>query len=1696
LSGTAFLAAFIYQGLGASNELFQEYCSTRLIHRDALSLAVVGRVVDGMHKALPRYMVPKVYIPLTYMPLTTSGKIDRKKLQSIAAGLTARELVTYSGQHEEHSSPVTDKERRIAQVFAQVLNLQPDSISRYDNFIRLGGDSILAMKLVALAREEEGIQVTVADLFRSPVLHELAHQCTIVDQSTRHATEAIPAFALIGSQATLSSVMSNLSGCYTTGSRGVTDVYPCTPFQEGIMALSTSNPGTYVAQHVFKLSQELSAELARFRAAWDTVVAAHPILRTRIVQTELQGLVQVVSDEKILWKSHDDLEQFLRMDKSIPLGVGSTLNRHALVVQSTREGLVDTYFVWTMHHACYDGWSMRLTLQHVEEEYRRLPAPGSGSVARRKARGGDGVPFNRFVQSIQNLDLDGARRFWHAELGAGNPAATFPAITGGYVPRPNATMAYEIGWARKRDSDLQTPDLIRAAWAITLGSYAGSDDVVFGNTLSGRTGSVEDLPSIVGPTITTVPVRIRIEPQLSVLEYLRSVKAKMLDAMPFEQLGLSRIRSIDDKVKAACDFQNLLVVQPMDFSDIDHSFLGPRMRQFINADVFDTYALTMECSVAADRIRVNAIYDPIVIEEVQMRRVVRHFEHILLQLCSEDATKTIRDINTISPADARELQHWNAVVPEPMDACVHHQIEKRARENPAAPAICSWDGDLTRGELAQAVSRVARDLVQRGIGRGSKVPLLFHKSKWAMVATLAVVKAGGAFVPLDPQNPVPRLMSIVDQIDASVILCAAELGDLCSASFPGVKPVVIDQRTTRLSDEAVDLERESRADDDLYIIFTSGTTGTPKGTVIQHGAYCAGARDHARALRFDETSRFLQFASYSFDTSVEDILTTFMTGGCLCIPSEAERSADLVGAIARMNVNTADLTPSFISGIAPDEVPSLRRLILGGEPLTSKAIKTWADRVHLINGYGTTECCVTSLVNAEISGETSPANIGTAVGAVSWIVDVTDSSQLVPIGATGELLIEGPAIARGYLNDPQKTEAQFIDSVTWNTPLVRCAGRHYKTGDLVQYGVDGSINYVGRKDTRIKLRGQRVELGDIESHLLGHPDIRNALILLPAKGPYAGQITALVELECLSYAGKKQDVQMVPRSELSAAGFSWSQLSAHLRERVPSYMVPACWIAMEKMPLHTSGKLDRARLGAWLHGLSGDHQEQSESRGGSDGAQRILRDDTLAMDISRQLANIVRGELASSDDDDDDSIAGSDVKLAEIGIDSIKLMSLAAFIKRVYRVSVPMGLLIRQDTRVSDIAQHIRTSTTTNGTAAAAAPPDFSIDLHKEFSRLDAQVAASQEHIGVVFLTGATGYLGIQILRQLLEHPGVARVIVHVRARDAAEAGRRLEAAAQSARWSMAGFAARVETWTGDLAQAMLGLHGSQWSRLAGVDAIIHNGAWVNHLADYHTLKAANVNSTCEILRAMGMSRHQPPPKLVYVAGGRRLDETGDVTSKLTALAGVDGYSQTKFVSEALVQAFARRAAAAAGPLGQAAHITIVEPGLIMGTAHEGIAGTGDFVWRYVAGAVSIGAYPAPGPDDWLEISSVDRVAGTVMDRVRPGAAGVPGGKITVGDGLAMTDFWEAVNARVGHELWSVSAAEWMRMIQLDIQAKGATHALWPVAHLLDAAGNLGKGKRRSGGGVVCNTAALAATVGRNVDFLISSGFLTERERK
>jgi amino acid adenylation domain-containing protein/non-ribosomal peptide synthase protein (TIGR01720 family) len=584
----------------------------------------------------------------------------------------------------------------------------------------------------------------------------------------------------------------------------------------------------------------------------------------------------------------------------------------------------------------------------------------------------------------------------------------------------------------------------------------------------------------------------------------------------------------------------------------------------------------------------------------------------------EKPDSTIGQLDMVSERDSKQISDWNGVRSPPVDACVHEVIEEQALARPDAQAVYGWDATFTYEQLNASSAQLAHHLVSLGVGPEVTVPLCFEKSAWTIVAMLAVMKAGGVFVPLDPSHPVNRLSDIVQELNTKLILSSAKYSHLCTTIADTV--YAVGPSTSELPKLPGAPCTSVKGGNAAYIIFTSGTTGKPKGTVIEHVAYCTGSAAHGKRLLIGPSTRVLQFASYAFDASLLDILTSLMYGGCICIPDEEARVNDLIGFINAAGVNWMSLTPSFVMTIDPLSVPGVQVLVMGGEPLTKGVLLAWASHVQMFNAYGPSECSVISATSPPLSNGDEASNIGYAVGGTSWIVNSHNHDQLVPVGCVGELLIEGFTVARGYLNNEKKTAEAFIESPAWaEKDMAGLARRFYKTGDLVRYNSNGSLSYVARRDTQVKLHGQRLELGEIEHHLMSDNSVMNALVIMPKKGHSRQRLVAVITLSEFTTASAGNELKLVGKTSADAMTWQVSRLRQHISGQLPAYMVPSIWIAVEDIPLDTSGKINRSKVVRWVENMDEETYHQIIDADGDAAGPRTVMDRSLQDIISRVL---------------------------------------------------------------------------------------------------------------------------------------------------------------------------------------------------------------------------------------------------------------------------------------------------------------------------------------------------------------------------------------------------------------------------------------------------------------------------------------------
>jgi amino acid adenylation domain-containing protein len=1138
------------------------------IHEDGVEVLSLSATLNAkflqlkglIAQSLPTYMVPSLFLPLQRLPETQTNKIDRNALKRIGASLTPEQIEVYSlGEEDDATSgraTSTPMEVVLQSLWARVLNVDPITIGTNDSFFKKGGDSIKAMRLTSMARSE-GLKLIVADIFKNPVLCDMAAAAAPEDETVSTQATLTPfKLAPANGDRNLDALIEDVALQCAVDKDLIEDIYPCTPLQEALMELATQHEGAYTAQRAFRIHDNI--DIQRFKNAWTQLVALNPILRTRIVLSKASGAMQVVLKESVSWQQEAPLSEYLASDRSVSIKYGSPLARYALDQEHN-------HFIWTVHHALYDGYSINLVMEQLEALYNGLQV-------------GVATGYNAFIKFIKEVDAEKCKTFWTKQLNQGVPSS-FPALpSAAYQPSPDREVTKTIEIARDTQQGFMLSTILRAAWAIVTGRYMSSEDVAFAATNSGRNAPVQGIESIVGPTITTVPIQLQTNAASTVAEFLASVQQQATDMINFEHAGIQNSSAMTGKKQ---NLKNLFVIQQSPENLQQSTILAEVLDKSLLRG-FHTYAVVVECIVMSEsKIDVELQFDHKALPEASARRVLDQFEHVVHQLNSASSSTILKDVDLFTEMDLRQVVEWNNMVDiQNIDDCVHYIFQEQVKIRPDAEAVSSWDGRLTYKQLDQLSDKLACHLVEKGVKPEYLVPMCFDKSMWTIIAMMAVLKAGGACVHLGRTQPIARMSQIIQETGASIILT----DKLHAHQFEGlVESVVIEQDLLAALSPATQLPQVSPTNP-AFVLFTSGSTGKPKGIVVEHGSLCTSSRAHGTNRQVGPWTRLLQFAAYTFDVSVADIFTTLQRGGCICIPSEEERINDLPGVINRLNANYGFLTPTVAGMLDPRKVPTLKTLILGGELLTKDNVRTWAPVVRLVISYGMAECSVHDVDAVPLTPESDPANLGRPSGCLMWIVDPEDHNKLAPIGAVGELMIEGRMVSRGYLNDEAKTDAAFITNPAWTQAQKAVANRRmYKTGDLVKYSAEGEICYVSRKDFQVKHHGQRIELSEIEHHLVADPRVKHAVALHPISGYLQKRLICVLSLESSALPlSPDSQLALVTGLNKGIADVQVASVRNTLATIVPEYMVPALWVVVRALPLTPNGKMDRVTTLKWV----------------------------------------------------------------------------------------------------------------------------------------------------------------------------------------------------------------------------------------------------------------------------------------------------------------------------------------------------------------------------------------------------------------------------------------------------------------------------------------------------------------------------------
>jgi amino acid adenylation domain-containing protein len=959
--------------------------------------------------------------------------------------------------------------------------------------------------------------------------------------------------------------------------RSVIDSYPLSPLQEGMLfnALFAPHSGVDITQIICRMHHSL--DVPAFERAWNAVVARHAILRTAFRWEGLHEPVQDVYDEvELEFVVHDvtglppaeqsaRLEAHLGADRRRGFDISKApLIRVAVFLVSPAENIL----VWPLHHLTLDANAFALVLKEIFAIYEASLEGTSVAL-------GTPPPYRTYIDWLQKQDAAEAEKFWR-ELLKGFTTPLSLSVAHDPAKLSKAKQSYgkkEIviapgvkgvlkPFAKENGCTLYT--CFQAAWSIILGRYTGARDVVFASVRGCRGVPIDDAGSIIGMFINTLPVRGTIDERKPLVSFLKELRAQHIATRAYEHSSLAKIQQWSEVPAGMPLFESLLSYETRPWSSILTSLGGDYTKR--EWEVRNQTNMPIGLDIYEEpETRIVVDYDRALFDDAGMEAMLGHYRTLLEGMAS-DPGSTIGDLPMLTEKERRSiLVEWNETESDfPRDETIHGIFETRAAETPDAPAVSLGETTLTYAELNMRANNLAHRLMKLGIGPDVPVAVCMSRSPDLIVALIGILKAGGAYVPMDPSYPRERLAFMLEDTNAPVLITEKTLAE----ALPGhrARTILMDADRNEIAGERGDNPSSGAGPGNLaYIIYTSGSTGLPKGVCIRHESVLNLFADFDRRKTIAPGERCSLWTSVSFDVSVYEIFTPLLAGGALFIASDAVRfdSAAFIDWLNGNRIASAYVPPLMLEDLRAwiekhRGALSLRRLLVGVEPIREKLLAAMMEMVPglvIVNGYGPTEATICATLFTVRPEAVRDRNTPIGRPAQNSRVLLLDAAMRpVPVGIPGEIHIGGRGLAREYFKRPELTAERFVPDPFTDTP----GARLYKTGDMARFLADGCIEFIGRVDYQVKVRGFRVEPGEIEFALRQHPSVKDAVVL--AKGDRTGV--------------KRLVAYLVPAGPTAGA----SELRAFLKEKLPDYMVPTTFVTMEAFPLTPNGKLDRAAL--------------------------------------------------------------------------------------------------------------------------------------------------------------------------------------------------------------------------------------------------------------------------------------------------------------------------------------------------------------------------------------------------------------------------------------------------------------------------------------------------------------------------------------
>jgi glycopeptidolipid biosynthesis protein len=1309
----------------------------------------------------------------------------------------------------------------------------------------------------------------------------------------------------------------------------IADVLPLTPVQEGLLFHSTIARGTENDVYAVQLDITVTGVLDqhRLRDAVHAVVARHPNLAARFCELADEAVQIIPADPVIAWRyldlRGDDLtpdDEIERLCTAERAAVCDLVERPTFRATLIRTSGNQHRFVLTFHHIVIDGWSLPILLQEIFAGYfgHRLPAAPS---------------YRSFVSWLGRQDREAARAAWREVLdGFTTPTLVAPPGHGG----PRGVESYRLSaettkalgeLARSCHTTVNT--VLQAAWAQLLMALTGQRDVAFGTAVSGRPAELPGSESIVGLLINTVPVRAHTTATTTVADLLEQLQQHHNDTIEYEHLALNEIHHVAGHEQL---FDTLFLYEsyPIDTS----AFAGVHelaVTEFNNRE-YNHYPLSV-MALPGHELGLRVEFDAEAFDVAAIEALVERFQRVL-ETMTADPTRRLSSMDVVEPGERDVIDTWGnrALLSQPVavSKSIPERFSEQVARDPEAIAV-TFDGrSLTYAELDEDANRLANLLAVYGAGPGESVALLVPRSDEAIVAILAVLKTGAAYLPIDPSVPTSRLEFMLADAKPIAAVTTADLRPRLENSDVLVVEVDDpDDPATAIYPSTTLLPPAS--DDIAYTIYTSGTTGVPKGVAITHSNVTQVLEKLHPDMPAGPGQVWSQWHSLVFDVSVWEIWGALLHGARLVIVPEHVAGApdDLHKLLIAEQVTVLYQTPSAVGMLSPEGLENTA-LVVAGEACPTEVVDRWATGRVMLNAYGPTEATIYAAISAPLKKSSGPVvPIGSPVPTGATFV-LDEWLRPVPAGVVGELYLAGRGLGLGYVNRAGLSASRFVAC-----PFGQPGDRMYRTGDLVQWGPDGQLQYLGRADEQVKIRGYRIELGEIQAALADLDGVEQAAVIAREDRP-----------------GDKRLVGYVTGSADPA------ELRGALAQRLPAYMIPAAIVVVPALPLTVNGKLDRRALpapeyrsaagtyrapanpveetiaGIYAHVLGMDRVGVEDSffdlGGDSISAMRVIAAINTALDAQLAVRTLFEAPTVRALSHQLDNAAESD---ASPGVGGVSFASVHG--------STDTG-----EVHARDLTLNKFIDSTTLRTAPTLPRPDG--------------------HVQTVLLTGATGFLGRYLLLDWLKRLRRVddTVICLVRGKSDEDARRRLEATFDTDPVLRKHFkelaAERLQVIAGDKGEPNLGLDEQRWHELAErVDLIVDSAAFVNSVLPYWELFGPNVIGTAELIRFALTTKLKPYTFVSTSDVGRQIEpskftEDADIR-QISATRTVDagyanGYGNSKWAGEVLL----REAHDLCG-----LPVAVFRSGMIMAEpAYAGQLNVSDTVTRMVLSIVATGLAP------------------------------------------------------------------------------------------------------------------------------------------